>query len=409
MAHEKNFVRYYLFSFANLIAAFGGGLILGKGISVINYPYLRGGSILAFFIGTILGLIFLHSIPKKWSHSFAKYFSIGCSITSLILLYIYKNNSSNEELYGLSALFFFIFLSIRFGFWFYSRVMRASRASSSQQSVAWVEMGYYLGMVLGLIMWKLLNFSIGLSSALLLDASLQFIAGLLDFTCTKRGEPLSGDNNNNDNTITLKPHHYSLEWCWRLSGAVVILTIAIQVILFNAAHHVPESLGSYIIALFYFGVASAAFFCDRYKLFLSWDNQYSVACIHSGIRQKIKIKLSLLLFISVSSVLFVTGHMGFNQSSYFILLFVFIAAFIFEIISIAILDRIGLEERHLNYSGMIMRTYGLMGVGAAFGFWMLGFMNSMVESSAILLSICFFLLQKNITKRINQPRTIAII
>ena len=58
-------LNYYFFSLSNLIAAFGGGLILGKGVGIINLPYLQGGSILAFFIGTIFGLLFLQFIPER--------------------------------------------------------------------------------------------------------------------------------------------------------------------------------------------------------------------------------------------------------------------------------------------------------------------------------------------------------
>ena len=47
--------RYYIFAVSNFLAALGGGLLLGKASNVIVSPsYLHGGSLLAFFIGTIL-------------------------------------------------------------------------------------------------------------------------------------------------------------------------------------------------------------------------------------------------------------------------------------------------------------------------------------------------------------------
>ena len=81
--------HYYLYALSNLLAAFGGGMILGKGMGVINTSYLQGGSILAFFVGTVLGLVFLQAIPKKLSIIFARGFSIAGGFTSLILLSIF--------------------------------------------------------------------------------------------------------------------------------------------------------------------------------------------------------------------------------------------------------------------------------------------------------------------------------
>lgn len=136
MLTEKQENRYYLFALSNFLAAFGGGMILGKGISVINIPYLKGGSILAFFVGTILGLIFLQSIPKKWSEAIARWFSLFAAISSLGLLYIFTNYQTDSHLVDTAGLIFFIVLSIRFGFWFFSRVLRASAAAGQQQNIA---------------------------------------------------------------------------------------------------------------------------------------------------------------------------------------------------------------------------------------------------------------------------------
>ena len=48
MHYGRTISRYYLFSISNILAAFGGGLILGKATDVIMNPALHGGSILAF-------------------------------------------------------------------------------------------------------------------------------------------------------------------------------------------------------------------------------------------------------------------------------------------------------------------------------------------------------------------------
>jgi len=74
MFNEK--ISFRLFALSNLMAAFGGGMILGKGVKIIDTPYLQSGSLLAFFIGTVLGLVFLQSIPKKFSKFMGRLFSI---------------------------------------------------------------------------------------------------------------------------------------------------------------------------------------------------------------------------------------------------------------------------------------------------------------------------------------------
>lgn len=402
--------RYYFFSISNLIAAFGGGLILGKGAGVIDFPYLHGGSILAFFIGTIFGLFFLQFIPKKSSNLLAKSFSIGCGITSLILFYIYQNYTNSGKLNGTSALVFFLLLSVRFGFWFYSRVMRASIASSHQQSIAWVEFGYYIGMVLGLIIWKLLGINIELGTALIIDALFQFIAGILDLRSFKleKGSAKSKE----EIAIVSEPQSVlcSSEWCWKLAGAVVFITIGIQVVVFNAAHYVGDVFSSYILATFYFGVASAAFVCNKYKISIYWDKENALATITTNTERVIKFNFLSLIFAATLSVIVVIYNIDLNKlisdnlflNGLFICAFVFIAAFIYEIISISLLDRIGYEEKKLKGSGMIMRTYGLMGLGAAMGFWTLGFMEDHLASSLITLGASISFATISVLKRTNK-------
>lgn len=398
MSHGDVSFRYYLLSLSNLIAAFGGGVILGQGVGIIHAPYLQGGSILAFFIGTILGLVCLQCIPERLSKFLAQFFSISGGITSLVLFSIYQHYSVNNALSGVAALIFFILLSIRFGFWFYSRVMRASTASGYQQSIAWVEFGYYSGMVLGLIIWKLLGINIGLGAALIIDALFQFIAGILDlrsFSMEKGSLDVSKPGVKS--VFAAESMQYSAAWCWKLAKAVIFITIGIQVVVFNTTHYVAYAFGSYILATFYFGVAVAAFTCSKYKIYLSWNNANQLANIMAdNTRKKITFNFLFLVLLSATAVVGVIYSVYFNQSmidnmffnGVFICVNVFIAAFIYEVLSLALLDRIGYEEKQCHGSGMIMRTYGLMGVGATIGCWILSLAHDNVLSSLITLVVC---------------------
>jgi hypothetical protein len=402
--------QYYRFFISNLIAAFGGGLILGKGAGIIDYPYLQGGSILAFFLGTILGLLFLHAIPNSRSQLISNFFSICCGVTSLILLYMNHKYADQGVLVETPALIFFLLLSIRFGFWFYSRVMRASKASSDQYSVAWVELGYYLGMVLGLVIWKLVGIEIGLSTALIIDAFFQFLAGILDVMNIRRNTssvPQSTQNPFKNLDSDLSVAH--LTWCWKLSGAVVLCTLGIQVIIFSAAHDVADIFGTYMLATFYLGVATAAFVCKKYQLYMLWDHRANhmafIATQYNGKQHRLPLfNLILMGFIAVMVVTFeINTHASHSRipflSELFICSFIFLSAFIYEILSLSFLDRIGYEERLLGHSGVIMRTYGLMGLSAAIGFWGLGLSQHHLTHYIMTLTICLAISSLMLSKR----------
>ena len=116
-------------------------------------------------------------------------FSIGCGFVSLIMYFVYVYLSNDGAFNDTKGILFFILLTIRFSLWFFSRVKRASESSGKEQSIAWVEFGYYFGMVLGLVVWKLSGFTISLIAALLLDFILQCCAGLLDIKAFSMKEP----------------------------------------------------------------------------------------------------------------------------------------------------------------------------------------------------------------------------
>ena len=397
-------LRYYLFSLSNLLAAFGGGLILGKGIGAIDVSFLKNASILAFFIGTIFGLAFLYLVPKKISKSLSQYFSLCCAITSIILFFLFKDFSEFGKISGNIGFMFFIILSIRFGFWFYSRVIRASNSSGQQQSIAWVELGYYSGMILGLIIWKLLNINIDLGFALIIDAIFQLIASGLDFKAytipLKENSKVQCDNINLKESV---PIDLNPNWLWKLSLSVVLLTIGVQVVIFNLSHHVDTGFSTYILAIFYFGVALAAYIANKSKIFIFWEN--NVPLIFFGSNKKINFSLfSFTIIMSLISMIFLinSDHMEiFNKNlSHFLLgSLVFLASFIYELISLSILDRIGYEEKILNKNGMIMKTYALMGLGATISLGVLGLFDNYILMNLSTIIFCFIFLSKFLYSR----------
>lgn len=423
MVEKNNPVQYYLFSFSNLLAAFGGGMILGKGIGIIDIPILQGGSILAFFVGSVLGLFFLQFFPKKLAALDSSWFSLFTAFVSLTLLYIFKNFAAHEKLAGTYAIIFFVLLSVRFGFWFYSRVLRAANAAGKQQKIAWVELGYYLGMILGLIIWKFIGIEIGLVFALTLDAILQCAAGFFDLLSRKMyPSTLAPSSEINPGKAIL--NNKNNLWSWRLASSVVLFTVGAQVIIFYLAHQVSEWFSSYIIAFYYMGVSLAALTCKKFKIQLGWKNKnlsLGNAVIYSDTNNK-EIRFLMASILSIVGVLFTiigivhwnwgdVGHHDpinlFNRGEYFLLFLVTLSGFFYELIALAILDRIGLEDYLSNKKSMIVRTYGLMAVAAAVGLWMLGVMKISLTSLIVALIICFIVATIAIWKRKEREKITA--
>ncbi|HEX2548648.1 MAG TPA: hypothetical protein VHM20_02380 [Gammaproteobacteria bacterium] len=96
----------------------------------------------------------------------------------------------------------------------------------------------------------------------------------------------------------------------------------------------------------------------------------------SGRDRKINfLLLNILSAIGVFSGIIITYKSSFHGISqlligikeFLILLFIFIGTFFYGIIEMAILDRIGLEEKNSSKKGMILHAYGLMSIAAVLG------------------------------------------
>lgn len=419
---KQQLIRYYLFAFANFIAAVGGGTILGKGVGIIDAPFLKSGSVLALFAGCLLGLIYLQIASKKWSATIARWFSFFGAFSSIILLYIYQTYAINGKLMAMAAVSFFVLLSLRFGFWFYSRVLRASAAAGQQQQIAWVEMGYYVGMIFGLIIWTFFGINLDLVTALIIDALLQCVAGTLDIFSNRIQVNVTtelSENKASDVTMSLQANN---AWIWRLVMAVVFLTIAIQTIIFYSAHQVAIWFTPYILAFFYFGVSIAAYCYKKFNFQLEWitrKNHLSGFAMISSDNKKYTKKISflfagMLTAICTSIAVFGIIIWGWGalppiESNTFLqmislrevvlLLFVIVAAFLYEILALAILDRIGLEEKSIKRQGMLIRAYGLMGVGGAVCLWVLGVSESAMMGLLFTLGLCLLFAFSFVWKR----------
>jgi hypothetical protein len=306
----------------------------------------------------------------------------------------------------MSAIIFFILLSLRFGFWFFARAIRAASVAGQNQRIAWVELGYYLGMISGLIIWKMVGIDINLSTALIIDAILQFSAGFIDlYAHTIISKNLTTKIHEQVNATTHITHHQSLNIVkWKLAFAVIFLTVGIQVIILSLTHQFSEYFSAYIIATFYFGAAIAAFISKKLKISLIWVHSKNNKTCYSRIKleglgatyQINSILVSILSAFSVMVTIFcgkyflVENHFK-TGANYLFLLSICCAAFFYEVLALGLLDRIGVEEKISKTTGMVMQTYGMMGTSAAIGLWLISFFSNNTNGLLLTLMTCLVL------------------
>lgn len=418
MQYGKLVNNYHLYALSNLLTAFGGGMILGQGISIINSSYLQGDSILAFFVGSVLGLGFLQFFPRGWIRAIPAIFSILTAFSAFILLTLFKLYNINGKLSDIPALLFFGVLCIRFAFWFYSRVSRASISAGQNQQIAWVELGYFTGMILGLIIWKFLGIALTIEAIFILDILLQLMAGLIDlFIIVKNRKnsttQLNQQHNIHTTTVDSKKQNSKQFWIWRLASAIVFFTIGIQVIIFSLAHQVSEWFSSYIIAFYYIGVSTAAIFCKKYHIQLDWNkspnNKLGYATLYSN-TNKFQWNLLLLSILSSLSVAIIIVDISYfkwdlliksfqNSKIAILLFFIATSAFFYEIIALSLLDKISSEEKILNKNNMVTRTYGLMAIAAAISLWVIGIAHLSFIGLICILVFCLFFINIAILKK----------
>ena len=170
------------FATANFVSAVGSGTLLSMGVKVMGVPLLLGGNVLAFLIGTVLGLLFLLRMKSAWNRFARVVFDLACCCASMLLYIVWSTSSHDNSIRGPSAYVFFGLLCVRFTFSFVPRALRSSAAAGYRMRLAYVELSTYGGTILGLLLWLPFSLLAGwpLASILALDSVLQLIASVAD-------------------------------------------------------------------------------------------------------------------------------------------------------------------------------------------------------------------------------------
>lgn len=420
---NKQNAPFYLLVLSNFIASFGGGTILGKGIHIIDLPLLQGGSILAFFIGSTLGIVFKPFITNLKSKAILRWFSIFCAITSLALLIVFNEFSAHGKFLDLyPTLTFFGLLSLRFSFWYYSRTTRVAEAILQQQNMALIDFGYYSGIIVGTLVWVLPGIDIGMSIVLMIDIAFQFMAGVCDLLAYRMAKNTKKQPCNVEATTEEqeKSNQGSVDvdksWIWRLTLSTLLFTISVQGVIFDLTHHLSEKFSPYILSFFYLGAAVSSVFCNRHNIALDWpigqknDCYAKITLDLQGKKRSIHFwVICMFLSLSVISAVLMTEYGVLNNITFkiggilssMLLVFDFLSAFLIEVILIGIINRIGFEERNAKQKNMIMLTYGLMAMSLAIGFWTMGFFENIILDFTGVVVASFFIIMLLVNKRKN--------
>src|SRR4051812_28589386 len=90
-----------LISTANLLAAIGGGALLGRTMGCLGaHPILRGDALLAFLGGTVLGALLLSRLPKHRSAELSAPLSLLSGILTLSLAFLLGGYPSGIPVVG---------------------------------------------------------------------------------------------------------------------------------------------------------------------------------------------------------------------------------------------------------------------------------------------------------------------
>jgi hypothetical protein len=374
-----NFIK--VLALANFLAAFGGGSILGRGLEVAKV--MSNGrldnTVLVYMLGFSIGVLMLKIMRSDRARFTGGVTSIAGGLTSLVLLGIFEAHKSHSNQYGSDwhAYLLFALLIIRFGLWFVSRSLRSDAAAGRKQMIAWVEAAYYVGIILGLIIWqgylpwfKAVSFGAGI---LVLDAVLQSTAGILDILSSRILPDLPKEGSSHD----VLPLPYNKVLYAKMAIAIVTFTAGIQIV----ALAFRNDLGNYGPMAFAALYAGAAAFALLYanigvQLEIPIGDQRSIghALIVFGETTRRQVPFAAISIISAALLssailanLYVVKSMHdlSGEAAGVVLFLIGASAFFYEIIALCIYDTVGKEANKANRKGLVAMMICLMALGAA--------------------------------------------
>jgi hypothetical protein len=393
--------RYHFLAVANFLAAGGGGIILIAGVIAPKGAIFKD-TILAFLAGSVIGVMLERVVPRGWARPLAPWFSLSVAATSVILFWFIPRTDAGVRLGSAAELLFIVLLSIRFSLSFFARSVRAESAKSAkseENGIALAELGYYAGMALAIMGWSRLGLSMW--EALLADALLQCITGLIDlFTLgslrrrTAAAENDTGQVSGPPAAVPAPvaapgaPPSFDRGWYWRMSSAVVCLTVGFQAVLLGLSAWDDKGWSPYLLGWFYVGLALAALTCRLLKLKFDWGAG-NAAISSERVWAERNLSYGLVMLAAVAIMTAAVLGIGLSGSvTRATLALVAVAAFIYQLPVLTLLGRIAEAASRSELERMVMRTYLLVLLCTIFGFWALKSFPKNYAGGALLTLAC---------------------
>lgn len=334
---------------ANFLASFGGGRVISAGKGVTGITFVGSGSILAFLVGSSLGLGLILAVRHARPGRALVGLSAGALLCSLLLRSIVAiySPSPDRQMTGEIAWLFFFLLCMRCAFWFAGRSLRTNLAVNASRSwLGLAEGTYFVGFIGGLLAGHVFS-SWQVSQSLALDIGLLMTVLACDFV--HWGKPLLTIASTKESSGGRSALHLVSVSFWALTLCLALVGVAHQAVFFHVADRLarlglPKTADA-VMAAFYAGVASAALWCSSSRPGLSFaGGQVRVSLMVSATPVAISVN-RLVLLIAAPAALSVAG-LGYiaartSALTYSLsLLSLGISAFLFEILVLTIVGTV---------------------------------------------------------------------
>lgn len=362
-----------LLAIANLLSALGGGSVLGKAKDIIQVDGRPVGSIIAFFIGTTFGLVLIGWIQKYLSERAPKWISLLGAICTALLIFVYSSYPTTELFVATLVL---LILCFRFCFWFLARIYRANLASAQPKLLPLFEGSYVSGSILGLILFAYTFRGLSLIDILWIDFVTQMLSFFIDFTrLSQEKTSVSEKQTRSPSTKSLRP--YILVFC--------LISIGTQVSLFQISKF--SSAGVLLIVAFYIGMVLASIVSSIRDVRFYFSSRLTPL-----------IEISKIGSISYVSILFTLALLFFlffkvsSKESWVGLSFLVSVAlsFIYELLALALAQKIAEEAKQISYKNAIAKTYAIMALTAAIAIGGFIAFDASLQEISVCSLICFF-------------------
>jgi len=376
------------FAIANFLSALGGGALLSQLMGLLkDVPMLKGDSLLAYLLGTTVGLIVMKSVKQNQLLNYFTKFSLASAIASIFLAILLKTNFYLVTTNTYFAFFFFGVLVIRFTFWFLARIIRMDIVAGDVKQLAWTEFAYSAGIILGLLIWpSWLN----VFQILMIDIAAQTLAAVLDIIFVKTSENSATASEEAANQKM--PKHIFIMF----AGFIVCITIATQIVEFGFAALSPDlfnngkKFGTYIVAVGYIGAAVGAWILAKLTPMYHTEKLY----LGVGIVSISKYQIPLIFLCAISFLFLMTAFwvpFANVQSAQFISLSLLLLATLFyELVVLVLLNKLGEIAKKHNDVGSVGSIYAYM--GAIGSLCMLVFVQTLsTHVGFIITSLLFFI------------------